>query len=103
MINRQSFIYIDVDTDSVQLNLEYVIFPVLWNHKGQYGLIPFPRIQNALENWKDTHVGSTEKPKGMFYWHKDLIYVSPQIANALLGEDKDDKCTYNGKSSSQGN
>lgn len=94
-----SFHYIDVDTITVRLHhLEYINYPILWNNKGLYGLIPFAKIQNAFENWNNTHIGSTAIPHHKFYWH-DVIKISPQIANALLGEDKDDKCTYRGKES----
>ena len=90
--------YIHLDTTMITLRLDNINCPILWNNKGQYGLIPFARIYNALENWKDRHFSIGLLPKGVFNW-RDVIPVSPQIANALLGEDKDDKCTYRGKSS----
>lgn len=90
-------IYVDYKTESILLDLDYVDCPVLWNKKGLFGLIPLAKIKNKLEHWKDLDMsGGEDAPIGMFYW-RDVIPVSPQIANALLGEDKDDKCTYKGK------
>ena len=88
--------YVEANTVSIKINLAEITLPILWNNNGQYGLIPFARIQNDLEFCKD--MGEKNGSMGTYNWH-DVIPVSPQIANALLGEDKNDKCTYRGKSS----
>ncbi len=97
MVERYKFILINENIPSVHLDLEYITTPILWCNKGIYGLIPLARIYNALENWKDINTGSTKKPTGVFYWH-NTVKVPPQIAATLLCKDKNDKCTYRGKS-----
>lgn len=95
---KKEFHYFCINKLEIILLLNHVEHPILWNNNGQYGLIPFARIQNALENWKNVH-DKDIVPSEQFDWC-DVIKISPQIANALLGEDKDDKCTYRGKDSS---
>lgn len=98
---KKEFEYTCIAAIGIKVNLICATSPILWNNEGRFGLIPLARIQNAFENWKDTHIGSTLVPVAKFYW-SETIKISPQIANALLGEDKDDKCTYNSKGSTKG-
>lgn len=96
---KKEFMYVAGNGNAIKVNLTLATSSILWCYKGLYGLIPFVRIQNALEHWKDLHTDANDDtPMGCFYWH-DVIPVPLQIANALLGEDKDDKCTYRGKDS----
>ena len=93
-METKRFNYSCIDGDIIRLRLDKITMPILWNHKGIYGLIPFARIKNALELWKDNLLSTCGgTPMADFNW-PDVIPVSPQIANALLGDDKDDKCTY---------
>lgn len=95
----KEFTYVTGNGNAIKVNLAQVTSSILWCYRGLYGLIPFAKIQNAREHWKDLHTSANDDiPTACFYWH-DVIPVSPQIANALLGEDKDDKCTYRGKDS----
>lgn len=96
---KKEFEYIVHGGIDLRLKLELITSSILWKRNGLFGLIPFARIQNALECWKDSLLGIPGgTPMADFHW-PDTIKVSPQIANALLGDDKDDKCTYNSKSS----
>ncbi len=98
---KKEFHHIIINGPVLNVNLEQVRHSILWSSMGRYGLIPFAKIQNVLEHWKDMHTETDVVSIGKFYWH-DVILVPPQIANALLGEDKDNKCTYNSKGSTNG-
>lgn len=93
---KKEFEYVGLDASLITIRLDNINCSILWNNKGRYGLIPFAKIQNALEIWKDKHENIDVRPRETFSW-AGVIPVPPQIANALLGEDKDDKCTYNSK------
>ena len=93
---KKEFSYTCVGGVGIRVHLMCATSPILWNKEGLFGLISLAKIHNALKHFKDLHQDPELLPVIDFYW-QDVIPVSSQIANALLGEDKDDKCVYKDK------
>ncbi|HDY68728.1 MAG TPA: hypothetical protein ENH85_13185 [Candidatus Scalindua sp.] len=93
---KKEFVYITSGAKTLRIYLLKTTSSILWKRNGLFSLIPFSRIQNALDNWNDLHGDSELIPEGIFHW-RETIHITPKVANALLGEDKDDKCVYKDK------
>ena len=86
LIRKLNFYFVGHNRDVLTFNIHVAeAFPILWNNKGIYCLIPKGKVQNMIDSVKDhSTLSQLERNEyGVFHWD-DGILIDTDTAIIIL-------------------